>query len=263
LRIDDHSFKIIPYRELALAGKQGNMFGGSKYHPHRDYVSGELVEYGDYYGSRNSARFMRCYVHTFGEDEYHSMRLELEATRGLAPALYHVLSEFDDNAVIPSWDEIVNEDLSIIIAESGYSFQETNISTPGLERWGQVIGAAVVGAFDFRDKSVFSERAHASRQHSRRFDWWQQFLEVVGGTLKPRRVPDPKLLPKTLRWVWRQWATSLAVLKHGLGDKFRGFLDTVAEFGVGKLDEYHLANIDYLLRHPDLVHDIESDIYPF
>lgn len=256
LRIDDFSFEVIPYQEMAKAGRQGNVFGTNTYKPFRKYKSGELVDYGNYHGSRNSSKLLRCYVHTFGDDLYHSMRMELEIKRKQAQMVYLILSEFDPTDIL-SFDQIVQDEF-IQFAGFDRNFSNTKISNDDALLWGQLIAEIIVGAFDFRDKAVAD-----SRRDSPRFDWWQKFIDKIGGLLRIKLKLDPPNLPKTLRWIHRQWSSTIAQLKYGLGEKFLEFIDILADFGLQKMKENHYANIDYLMRFPDLIFDFHSDYYEF
>lgn len=258
LKFDDYSFEVIPYSEMAKAGKTGNVFGTHTYKPFREYVSGELVSYGDYYGSRNSTNFLRCYVHTFGEQEYHSMRLELEIKRKAAQSVYHLLSEFDYTKDVSSWDDIIQDEFGFIFGGNG-DFENTFITDEGIDKWGRCIAAIICGVFDFRDKSKAD-----SRRDSERFDWWQKFLDFVGSGLRVKVNADAPSLPKTLRWIHRQWVTTLAQFKYALGiSGFNNLMQTLADYGAQNLRECHLSNIEYLMKNPDAVCDFRDSEFVF
>lgn len=260
LKLDDYSFQINPYKQMSEAANSNNIFGAKHYHPHADVVSGELVGYGDYYGSRNSAYFLRNYVHTFGEDEYHSMRMELEIKRKKAQLAYDVLVKLDPSNVL-SWDDIVQDEfVQLLISDSKISYLESSeISDNLLEHWANLISQIIVGAFDFRDKSVAD-----SRRDSPRLDWWQEFIDLIGGCIRIRLSPNPPTLPKTVRWMRRQWLTTLAQLKYGLGiNGFNNFMQTLADYGNHNLKNYHLANIEFLMANPDFILDFWRSEYEF
>lgn len=259
LKIDDYTFEIIPYKKMVEQGIKGNMFGTNSYKPFRKYQSGSLVQYGDYYGSRNSSYFLRCYVHTFGDNEYHSMRLELEVKRKKAQLVYDILSLADPSDVL-SWDDIIQcEFTQFLISNRKPYFGEDSISNEFLHQWGRLISEIILGAFDFRDKTIAD-----SRRDSPRFDWWQKFIDCLGGILRIKITSDPPSLPKTLRWIHRQWVTTLAQLKYGLGiNGFKNFMQTLAEYGLQKMQDSHYANINYLMLNPDAILDFSDSDYAF
>jgi DNA relaxase NicK len=101
------------------------------------------------------------------------------------------------------------------------------------------------GAVDFIDRSQ-SDRA----SRSPRLDWWDDFVSVLGGAIQwsvPRLV---RTIEKTIKWVDKQVASSLAVIRECKGlDWFEKWLHKSIYLGERRFKSVHLNRIEnYVLE---------------
>lgn len=264
IRIDDFTFSFIPYNQMFSSGLSGNYFHARKFKPFLEFELGELISWGMGWGSRNSARYARTYIHDFtdtlGKYIYSSMRHEVEFKRDVAQSVFDALAAFNNNSCLSDLSEAFVEDSDFGFVETEKEFSEPTQET--LDNFSKLLAVTALGFIDFRDRSVFSDPKKANVRDSKRFDWWQVFLEKLGGMLRFKRESSPPALPKQMRFLSRI-SRVFAKLKAGLQEDFYNFLDIVADFGQSRLDNKDLADIDYLLRFPGLAHDLVSDTLAF
>jgi DNA relaxase NicK len=265
LKCDDYSFKIIPYADMVRATLAGDVFGFHKYSPVREFniSTGELSGYGDYWGSRESGKYIRNYVHTF-DNGTKSLRFEGEFKRGYAQGIYDVLVHFYNGADVPVWDELLEGEYYYTCADK-IEYLDSELSEKSLNDFGNLVCYTLFGCLDFRNKSHAKNPSKASVRDTERLPFWQKFLEIIGGRVKVKREPDnDSTLPSAMRWLWRQAGNTIAVLIEGLGlDEFKRLMLLIHEYSVNKLQFKHLEMLELIRKFPNIVNDLGGDMFEF
>lgn len=74
----------------------------------------------------------------------------------------------------------------------------------------------------------------------RRFQWWQSLIDEVGNAVPVPRTPYHPDLTRSIDWLARSVAPTLAVLRFGLGDcNFETLLSHICYQGFSRLKPYH------------------------
>jgi hypothetical protein len=77
------------------------------------------------------------------------------------------------------------------------------------------LASSVVGAIDFPDRASNPEEKNLSRLP--KLDWWQAFLDRVGGVVVHSRPRVVRSIERTITWIERQVLRSLVVAREVYG----------------------------------------------
>jgi hypothetical protein len=109
----------------------------------------------------------------------------------------------------------------------------------------ELIVDLVLGRIDFLDRTK-SKKGEGNVSRCPRLEWWEQFLSFVKANPLRLSPPSPqKTLEKTMRFLHRQVATSLAIVHQVYGDKgFQRVLSELLSDGLDRLTDAHEAVIN-------------------
>ena len=86
----------------------------------------------------------------------------------------------------------------------------------------------VLGTVDFRDRS----KGDKNRKRNPVLSWFKEMCERLEASPVRLRIPRPKIsLQRTVDYLKKSAAPSIASLKQALGSGFRGFIDDLARDG--------------------------------
>jgi DNA relaxase NicK len=185
--LDDYIYSIIPQEEMYAQRESPNRchFDCSA---RIDSINGAKEHFiTDYYGSRQSNRYVRVYDH-----EKECLRMEVEMKGLVARTHFEQLVKIERE-------------------ESEYT------DTEKFEiRLQQHIAQVVVGTIDFRDRDR-GEYTEKKLSRCPRLPFYQEFLDKVGGALRVALPKVQRTVEKTIAWVKRQCMPILAALRRGVG----------------------------------------------
>lgn len=200
--IDDPTYSVIPVAEMEQAWRDGHAFGFRNYKKIISGNSPENMDETDYFGGRSSGKMVRCYDH-----DSECLRFEAEFKRQYAHPVFLKLANLnrEENGT-----------------ESCIHETQEKASSPSNDSWDvdvqKTMASIAVGAIDFRDRGTRKDNRRAGFRDSVRLPFYQQFIDKVGNAHYRIRVPNPaKTISKTLEWVKRQCAPTLAMLAEGFG----------------------------------------------
>lgn len=201
-KVDDYA-KLVSFAQIEEAYHSGNYARFRVLDPREKFRSGRSLGRTLYLGTRDSQRHLRVYDANT-KHQIDAIRWEVEMKRELAEHYASVLCSLD----LSDMDAVRN-----------------------------FIRAAIVGTVEFVDRS--SGTPNLSR--CPRLDWWQAFVDALGGSLR-LSIPAPQaVLEKTMRFLDRLSATfatvATAVGRHG----FFEYMRTLVEYGETKMSHRHYA----------------------
>ena len=221
IAFDDPTYSIIPFDEMKKACEQGFNFGFRNYETHASGKCGESLLKTLGMGSRNSGKYVRAYDHN-GE----CMRYEVEFKRRYAQPVFEQLASLERGG----YDDIGN---------NVSSQPQGNLSSS--DNWDinvqKTMASIALGAIDFRDRGTRKDAIRAGFRDSKRVDFYQQFIDKIGIVPFKVRLPCPsRTITKTLEWVKRQCAPTLAMLTEGMGrHSFNLWMKEIVENGSQRL----------------------------
>lgn len=271
LAIDDYSYEIIPVNDMVKETLNGNTFGFRNYkfiisgnntdrkvadisqvsgivHTQMFNISGmEFISKANatiYFGSRNSGKMVRIYDH-----ESECLRFETEYKRGYAPQVFEAIATFqrgDDfalDSVTHKFERRSSGCIDASVIERVNCMDANGTHEQNLSRF---LGGVAVSAIDFRNKDKVKNRRKASVRDTDRFYWWDEFIDNIGSYMKIRLPKkNVKTIEKTLAWINKQVAPSLAMLKLAMGGwAFEPCIESVLEQGEKRLTTYQKYIID-------------------
>ena len=245
IAIDDYTYKTIPVDCMLKATMEGNRFGFRSYKLIMSGISTDkpkensikipnivntqilsingvnVVCNGNatlYLGSRNSGKMARIYDH-----DGSSLRYEVEYKRKYAPQVFEMIAiaewgdkydgiYMDNEKACEPFD---CKDASINdIADMRGTKEEHELQLSKL------MAGIAISAVDFRDKASIKDKSKASIRDTRRFYWWQEFIDNIGFYIKPR-IPrqHSKTIERSVAWMQKQVAPTMAMLKECMGSK--------------------------------------------
>lgn len=222
IAIDDPTYSIIPVDEMRKACNDKLNFGFRKMIWYEGGICGEHLSGTLGMGSRNSGKYVRVYDHS-----RECMRYEVEFKRGYAQPVFEQLATLSRK----EYDDTGNN----ISSQS-----EGNISSS--DNWDidvqKTMASIAIGAIDFRDRGNRKDATRAGVRDSKRVDFYQQFIDKIDVIPFKIRVSCPaKTITKTLEWVKRQCAPTLAMLVEGFGrHNFNLWMKEIVENGSGRLN---------------------------
>lgn len=237
--LDDSSYKLIPVDQMRSAYDDGDIFRVRKYKvvESRDNP-GAKPKITHYYGSRESGKYIRIYDHD-GE----CLRMEVEFKRGFASKIFDIIADLERGMKL----DVLNCIDAIKQEENNCNYENSCMDANNMmsnEEWEmelqKLLGALVVGAIDFREKSKVKNSSKACVRDTRRLDFWQEFIDKVGTFWVIRVLKKGRTLLKTLAWLWRQASSTIAMLKVGLGAvDFDWYMSEIVGDGFARMNKWH------------------------
>lgn len=209
--IDDPTFEIIPINEMIEADRNGQRMFYKKYKnvTERNHLGKYYTTH--YFGSRQSGKMVRVYNH----DE-ECLRLETEFKRQYARKIFDTISSIE---------------------------REENLEQELMK----VLAGVAVGAIDFRDNSNRNDKQKASIKDTKRLDFWQKFIDLLGKELRVKLPKVIRTVAKVKGWISHQVSATLSALKQGMGvNKFNRYLDDVLFQGAKRISIRHELLIEVL-----------------
>ena len=122
------------------------------------------------------------------------------------------------------------------------------------EEWDKVIqktiGGIAVGAIDFRDKSKLKNQKKACKSKTKRFIWWQDFIDQIGAVHLIKvssKKTDLTMYQNKINWLEIRVSKTIAIIFHLLGeDKFISYILKLVSLGENKFTPQDKKQIDYL-----------------
>jgi hypothetical protein len=287
--IDDPTYQLIPLKSMIAAYYQGNQWGprtikiidsGKDYNaPHSATI---------YLGSRESEKYFRIYDH-----DSQCLRMELECKKHYAKYVFNhftalprckalfkqwdnflrLLDEMDNIGV----DNLTEDDYKLLfdrfdivncVFENSWDFHNDmfkNFKPDDLgedyisnEEWDidlqKFLATYVINAIDYRDKLNVSESTNASKRDCKRFEWWQDFIDLLGCEFKPTRPPRDRSVMRSVKWLWRQVLPTVLMIKKGLGSfAFYHWLLEQLDKCNDRLTPWHDSQVEFIKVNPGLV----------
>lgn len=199
IALDDHE-KIIELGKITEAHKQGNFFNASDSAYHESGKRGQPIGVTLYFGSTKSDKRLCIYDKTIESNgRINGNRWEARFRRLAA------------GEALKQWIDV--------------SIDETK----DLTRW---FSDCVTGVIDFRDRSGDDP----NRCRCPRLPWYTRLLSALRSTPIRIRVAAPvQSVQKTIKWIGKSVAPSLAILKRVLKGDFPAYLDGMISEGGEKI----------------------------
>ncbi len=213
LATDDYSFRQIPLNKMLKADKEGNYFG-YKEHVFTGSNEGEKSNgITHYFGKKESDKFVRVYNH-----KNQCLRWETEFKGKYSQEVFNQLVSLNQG------------DLSD--EEFDYVVQKT-------------IGGLAVGVIDFRDRSKLKNPNKACKSKTKRFTWYQEFIDKVGENIqiKPEvQNESNRSFKAKFNWLLNSVSKSLAMVYLAFG---RSLIWEIIEHGKSKMKESDYKLVEY------------------
>lgn len=221
--IDDYSFKLIPLDEMIEAYRRGDYFDFRSYHHETDESDPNNPVTTHYFGAEGSKKLARIYNH-----QNESRRLETQFRGKYARVAFEAI------ATLKRQGETDNEWSKII--------QKT-------------IGGIAVGTVDFQDKSKLKNQKKAGKSKTKRFSWWQDFIDQVGAVhlIKvTKQKPDLTMCQNKLNWLEKMASKTLAKVFHLIGhERFISYVYGLVRLGESRFTPQDRKEIEYLKDNLD------------
>ena len=171
-----------------------------------------------YFGAKGSKKLVRVYKH-----KNKSLRLETQFRGKYAQVAFKAIATLErDDESDEEWERIVQK----------------------------TIGGIAVGARDFRDKSKLKNPKKASKSKTKRFPWWQDFIDKIGAVHLIKITPkknDLTMYQNTFNWLEKVTAKTFAIIFHLLGkERFIHYVLSLVELGESKFNPRDRKQIEYL-----------------
>ena len=302
LAIDDYSMDAIPIDEMWKSTEQGNNFGfrnfkhvyggkalDKKQKEARDKLvhdgiipipqfENHTIEPTWYFGSRNSGKMIRVYVHedlTYDDNGKpvleKVLRYETEFKRAYSHVVFLILISMED-----AKEELLKESVRANMSKDKTEEKKANKNLDvfievknwlekfyeGLhlcdetreQKLSKLIGALAVSAIDFRDKSVRKDRSKASLKDTPRLSFWQNFIDKIGISIKIKTPQIKSSVQRTVAWMQRQVSKKMSVFRDGLGAvAFTSFMKELIDGGRNRQTGIDLKLTRYIKNNPQLI----------
>lgn len=239
LAIDDYTYSVIPVDEMYEAAMAGCNFRFKKVKVIESGNCGEEQARTVYYGSRESGKLVRTYNH-----DSECMRLESEFKRKYSHVIFSELATMERPSLFDS---------------EGADSSAFKIFLAGDNHWSNTIqrkmAAMALGAIDFRNRKPRDDAKRGGLRDSTRCDFYQLLLDKL--EVEPYRVrlsKQPRSIRKSLEWVKRQVAPTLATLAGGLGrHKFNLLIQEIVQEGELRMDKLKQLWELEIREKPDII----------
>ena len=276
LAIDDPTYSLIPVVKMREEANRGNNFRFKNYRQVASGKCGEKLTITDYYGSRNSGKMVRVYDH-----KQVCMRFECELKRGYSRAVFNLLAtterkfiycihairnsmdadmtalkkEYGSDCMdaMMDWYQLIsNKHINIGSELVGKCFENSNGDFEVILQ--KIIGSIAVSAIDFRDKSKFREKGNASYRDTSRLDFYQEFMDLLGGEIKINAPRKESKIENAARWLGRQASKTMYIFKQALTvEEWQDFMFTFFKKGEEKMTLADYKVVSYLRDNPGLL----------
>jgi hypothetical protein len=237
---DDSTFKRIPVTSIAIAWQRGDIFGFQDTKIVSSSKAGK--EYPTLYlGSRNSGKMGRIYPHQFS-DESISLRFEVEYKRQYAPAIFDMIASVNRDSLDWDFSQTFNQ---VGMYSTPVSQSLSSLKFDDLQDFlTKLLGAVLIGTFDFRDKSTVKDISKASVRDTKRLDFWSEFCSQFNYELKVKLPKVTRSIDKVKGWAKRQWSSSVFMIKAIEGRLgLMQLIDELLSIGEQNLSPWHRARI--------------------
>lgn len=259
ISIDAYKYDLIPLNEMLKACDEKNNFGFNFQKSISSGTCGEDKKNTEYFGSRNSGKMVRIYEHK-GE----CLRFETEFKRNYADVVFSFLaginrkfigSEMEEklcmDAIDNNVEKKVNKNFEVNVQKIWEDLHGCEQRFETLIQ--KVMGSLAVSAIDFRDKSSRKDRSKASYKDTKRLDFYQKFMDIVGQEIKIKLPTKRKTIDKTIAWMQRQVSKTLSLIRDGLGiEAFYSWLKLLCSQGRYKQDVGDLKIISLIKDNPQV-----------
>lgn len=239
LAIDDYSFSVIPAEEMWEAAQAEK---GYRFRRIRGIESGtagrDLVKTREY-GSRESGDMVRVYNH-----KSECMRYETEYKRKFAQPVFERLATLERPSLFDSGD----------VERPAYKMFHASDN-----HWSNVIqkdiASLALGAIDFIDRKARTDKKRGGIRDSERCGFYQAFIDQVDASpFRVRFCEPPRTIRKSLEWVKRQVAPTLAMLAGGLGrHRFNLLMQQIVGEGELRMDKLKQLWELEIKEHPKII----------
>lgn len=263
LSIDDPNYDTIPVNEMVEAYNKGDHFYFKKREDRTTYKAPGVVEETKYFGSRQSGKFIRIYDHD-GE----CLRYEGEFKKHYSRAFFELLATIErefvqynlkDKEEYAKCMDAIDEWLSRLGKSKVIIDKETLIKClhgckGDFEKLLQmIIGALAVGCIDFRNKSEAKDLSRACVRDTKRLKFWQDFIDIIGYSIKIVPTRRKSTIEKTTAWLQRQVSKTMALLRAGLGiHGYSKFMKELEVKGRERLKNRDNKLIAYIKDYPEV-----------
>lgn len=239
LAIDDSTYSVLPIEEMYKAAKSGCNFGFRKVKAIESGECGNELDETKYFGSRESGKMVRGYDH-----EGECQRLESEFKRRYSDEVYTKLATLERPDLFDNkWD---NSTAFKMFRTSDNCWSNTIQKT---------MASIALGAIDFRDRKSRKDATRGGFRDSTRCEFYQVLLDKI--EVEPYRVrfiEQPRSIRKSLEWVKRQVAPTLATLAGGLGrHKFNLLIQEIVQEGELRMDKLKQLWELEIREKPDII----------
>ena len=247
----------IPVEKMKQAIRDGNVLRFSEYYFHESGKCGEESNDTLTAGSRFSDKYLRIYEHLEG-----LYRAECEYKKEKADVIFRIFACLERNydlfdkkkrrcpvdidKTIKNWNEYgVTKEQQEGVLKVIYNLPDC------WDNWewalSEILGSMVVSGFDFVDKSQIKNKTQANIRDCPEFDWWTKFKEGIGTQYRVRITKEKTTLTRSLDYVIRNGAKTLATFKAIVGSvNFGKFMKNLLKSGEEKLELRDYKRIEYL-----------------
>lgn len=238
LAIDDPTYSQIPVAEMEKACAEGFNFGFRNYGKHASGQCGKDLDETLALGSRNSGKYGRIYDHD-GE----CLRHEVEFKRGFAQPVFEKIATMDRDSYDRDGSDVYLSDERLFSSSDNW---DINVQ--------KTMASIVLGAFDFRDRGTRKEASRAGIRDSKRLDFYQQYIDTFETNEYRVRLTKPaKTIEKTLEWIKRQCAPTLAMISEAFGrHHFNLWMREIVVNGIPRLDNQKMFWVKEIERNKKL-----------
>lgn len=258
---DDKSYGLIPLKEMKDAHSRGNSYGfkygalvASKLENfHRDVEQKATT----YFGSRESGKCTRVYNHN-----NECQRFEVEFKREYAQIVFESIANLNrTHDVIDGNGTKFEFDESIRILNKGKLpaiecvKNVVDSITDGVKSWSIVlsrfIGSIALGVMDFRDRKNHKYRKKTSKRDTKRLEFWQRFIDIVGNSLSVKVPKKKSTVMETMGWRSRQCAKQELIQKLGMGAvQYHQYMMTMYKEAEEKMTPADWKLVEWLRDNP-------------
>lgn len=239
LAIDDYTYSVIPVDEMWEAANARCNFGFRKSKLVDSGNCGEERAVTMYYGSRESGKLVRTYDH-----DAECMRFEAEFKRAYSNDIFTRIATLERPDL---FNNTGGDATNIKIFHTSDNSWSNTIQ--------KTIASLAVGAIDFRHRRRSDGTTRGGFRDTTRCDFYQLLLDKI--EVEPCRVrlhKQPRTIRKSLDWVKRQVAPTLATLAGGLGrHKFNLLIQEIVQEGELRMDKLKQLWELEIKEHPDII----------
>ena len=200
------------------AYRRGDYFDFKTYHHETDESDPNNPITTHYFGAEGSKKLARVYNH-----KNQSLRLETQFRGKYAQVAFQAIAALKrDDETDDEWSKIIQK----------------------------TIGGIAIGTMDFRGRSHLKNPKKADKSKTKRFTWWQDFIDQVGAVhlIKVKKQEkDLTVYQGKINWLEKTTSKMIAIIFHLLGkDEFINYIFKLVRLGENKLTPRDKKQIEYL-----------------